>query len=357
MTLAALYGVFGVVPAAGMVANACFGAATAGVLVVTGGLLFERRVGLGAGLLWALWPSNVYYTATLFTEPEFTFVIACWMAALAAAARDVGGRRTAWLCIAGLTLGLAAMIKAEPLALVPVELLFLWSIRRNVGDFLRAATIVGLATALVVLPWTYRNYALFGRVIVTSASGGIVTWPGAHSMPDRSYQETADYMAKHRRSSYAETLFATRDVGWRDAWSFIRTEPAQWLSVQRAKLVATYATDDAGADLVRGDRPSVDPFLSPSMHAWLQRIANVYWWAMLALVAWGLRTVPSWWLPARVLVVAIPATWFVMHVLTLSGPRYHAPETLALALLAARGLHASPVHAGSPSPARVELHR
>lgn len=48
---------------------------------------------LEAGVLYAVWPGNVYYRATLFTEPAFNALISAWLLLLIMAASRSGRAR------------------------------------------------------------------------------------------------------------------------------------------------------------------------------------------------------------------------------------------------------------------------
>jgi 4-amino-4-deoxy-L-arabinose transferase-like glycosyltransferase len=96
VTLAAIYKLFGQEPRAAMYVSALLGGATSGLIVVLGRRLFSPAVGLVAGLVYACWPGNVYYAATLLTESLFNFVLVACLTALAVGATAEGARRTAW---------------------------------------------------------------------------------------------------------------------------------------------------------------------------------------------------------------------------------------------------------------------
>ena len=75
----------------------------------------------------------------------------------------------------------------------------------------------------------------------------------------------------------------------------------------------------------------------PRTVARLATIANAFWFPVLFLAVIGLVTLRSAPRAAQVLVLSVPLAWLAVHVLFHGGPRFHAPETPFLALLAARG--------------------
>jgi hypothetical protein len=252
-------------------------------------------------------------------------------------------RRTAWFAAAGLCLGGAAMVKAEPLVMFPALLLTLWIGRRSRADFLRAAAALSLVTAAVLTPWTIRNWVTFERFLPTAASGGIGVYlanhPGATGGQDlranRALQE------RFRRRNNAETAIARNDAGWRDAWEFVRAHPEEEIRIVANKLRLTYSGDARGAKLVRGLGPEENWHIGAAVWRRLRLTADSYWFAMLGLALVGLGTLRSW--PptaAPLLLLGVIVPWFCLHVVFLGGPRYHVPQIPAIALLAALGVDA-----------------
>ena len=355
--LAALYRVFGDAGRVALLSNAALGAATAVLVATLGVRWFGRRAGLVAGWLYALWPGVVYYTATFFTETTFSFLLASTLALLAAGA-DARRRRAVWFAAGGLALGLCAMVKAEPLALAPVVLLLVFSACRGAGDFARLAVVTFAATAAVILPWSIRNYAVFGRVIPTSVNGGFVAYLGNHrgATGGGDFAFATWYWGQHQRETAAESNIAAGAAGWRDAWNFVRENPGEELRILGRKVALTYTSDAQGATLVRGAGPDEDQWLI-SRTAWrrLSAVADAWWFAVLPLAAVGLATFGTWPRPAAILLPGLVGTWFALHLVFLGGARFHVPEVLAYALLAGRGVEllaararSAPVSRGTP---------
>jgi 4-amino-4-deoxy-L-arabinose transferase-like glycosyltransferase len=337
--MAALYSVFGPGGRVVLISNALLGAATALLVAALGARWFGRRIGVVAGVLYAIWPGIVYYAGTFFTETTFNFLLASTLLLLTAAARATVWR-SAWFAAAGLCFGLCAMVKAEPLALSPVVLLFLWTVCRSRSEFLRTAVVTFAATAAVILPWSIRNYVVFDRIIPTSVNGGFVAHIGNHhgATGGGDFVFATWYWGQHERPTAAEANIALNTAGWRDTWKFVRENPGEELRILGRKIRLTYLGDDQGAKLVRG--VGGEEAWSISRAAWirLRTIANVYWFAVLSLAALGVGTARGWPREARVLLFGIVATWFLLHLVFLGGTRFHVPETLAYALFAACGI-------------------
>lgn len=346
--MAGLYALFGVTTLAPMLANAVFGAATVALLVLLGETLFGRRVGIFAGALVAVWPGLVYYAPTLHTEALFMLLFTALLLCLARSATSPGNR-AGWLTGAGLALGSCALVKAEPLAFSPFIALFLWRVRASNAGFVRGCLLVFGLCLLVIGPWLVRNHAISGRLMLSANSGETVyncNHAGSSGKPDvvvsRRFRKSCE------RDTFTETSLATIDRGWEEARSFVSGDPIAALYIARNKLRYTYSSDAEGERLIRfgmGEREGAAGSengwrwkLAESTSLRLRRLANAYWFAVLALAAVGASTLRRWPRGAVLLLFGVLVTWLGIHVVFCGAPRYHVPETPTLALLAACGL-------------------
>ena len=352
--LAGLAACFGTDPVVGMVVNALFGAASTGLVAVVGARIAGARAGAFAGGVYALWPGLVYFTATLMVEPAFNFFLCLALAAWSRLSCDLPSRRPAWSFAGGLALAACAWLKAEPLVLTPFAVLFLWVGRTSRRDFWRCVAAFLAALVLGLGPWAVRNLHAVDRLLVTSASGGTNFWIGNHEGSTGANDLKAEraFRQRHRRDTLADANLAQNDAGWREGWAAVRRDPGAALARVPRKLALTYGSDGAGARNLAGAAAldylgiAVDPEqarrargLAPIRHR-LVRLADTYWWLVLALAAVGLVASRRWTTSDRVLVLATPAAWLLTHAVFLGGPRFHVPEAPALALLAGAGLEA-----------------
>ena len=331
LVIAGVYTLVGEHPGAVVALEVLLGSLTALGVAGIGARLLGRRTGLAAGVIYALWPGNVYLTAVLLSETAFLawLVASLWL--LLAALEWQGCKRVTGLCAAGVLFGAAALTKAEPLALLPV-LAAVLALRVARSDWLVHGGALLLGIAVVLAPWALRNQAIFGAPIVTSASGGTNFWIGNHrgatGMNDLPVETW--WRLQHQRDSFAETNLAQNAAGWREGLAFVRAHPREALALVPRKLRATYASDAAAT---RNLRP-----LEPPVRGRLERVANLWWYAVLALALVGVGSLRRASPTARLLLLGIPATWLLIHIVFIGGARFHAPETPSLAVLAAAGL-------------------
>lgn len=160
--LGLLYLLFGHSYAAVKVAQSLLGALTCVVILLVGERLFTRRVGLVAAALAAVYPHLVYYSGILMSETLFVFLSTLCLYALVRLREDPSPRRMA---LAGLVLGLASLTRPMLLFMPALLLVWMWV---ELGSTRRALVVTAtlwLWMALVILPWTVRNYVVTGTFV------------------------------------------------------------------------------------------------------------------------------------------------------------------------------------------------
>jgi 4-amino-4-deoxy-L-arabinose transferase-like glycosyltransferase len=190
--LAAVYAVFGVHPLTARLVGAVLGGILLPLVVYRWARrLFpdqERLALLAAGCA-AVYFYFILYAATLMTE---TF---CIMALLWAMERSVAlsehpsPARGAQL---GLSLGLATLLRQSILPWVLVLAVWLlWAGRRSkhLGATLAAGAVAGAVLVLCILPFTIRNYAVYGQFLLLNSNAGYAMYSAQHPMHGTSFQE------------------------------------------------------------------------------------------------------------------------------------------------------------------------
>jgi hypothetical protein len=151
-----------------------------GFLVITGILiyrlgskLFGPGVGVTAGLLTGLL-IDLHYINTVKMQVQAIsgLLLVGALLLIFRYGEHPGTRRAVWL---GLFLGMAALTHAVLIVLVPIAGLFilLHSGDRSWRTAVKPALLMGVAAALVISPWTVRNYVEFGHVIPVQTGFGL----------------------------------------------------------------------------------------------------------------------------------------------------------------------------------------
>ncbi|HEY8231826.1 MAG TPA: glycosyltransferase family 39 protein [Vicinamibacteria bacterium] len=170
--------------------QAAIGALVAPAVARVGARAFGTRVGLGAGVLAAVYPELVWFATRFWSETLFV-VLLWWAIERTLAADSDGSPRTA--ATAGLLWALATLTRELALYLVPLAALYLWRPRGAASgwrDWLRpsrarwaAPAALVLTTVLAIAPWTIRNALVFRAFIPVSTMGGLNLWQGNTTLP------------------------------------------------------------------------------------------------------------------------------------------------------------------------------
>jgi 4-amino-4-deoxy-L-arabinose transferase-like glycosyltransferase len=162
--LALPYRLFGAHSAVAMTVNALLGAVLAFAMYVLLARVTRPKLALAGGLVVALHPALVPYTAALMTEGATVALVA------ASAAAGLGLRnKKLGIALAGLLLGVAILVRPQCLVLAPAfGLLFARGWKKRL-----AAAVATTALALaVVAPWTARNCVRMKSCALVSVNGG-----------------------------------------------------------------------------------------------------------------------------------------------------------------------------------------
>jgi len=130
-------------------------------------------LGLWTGVVFAVYLSEMYITTTfaVASEPIFSALLAAY---LVLSIRAVDRCSVPISTSAGAALALASLSRPAVLLLPVVPIAWmLYRLRRQA-----VAMVVGLSLTFAVIhvPWIVRNYAMFGRPIVTTTLGGFVLY-------------------------------------------------------------------------------------------------------------------------------------------------------------------------------------
>ena len=197
--LAPFYWAFGPTPLPALVGQAILNALVPPLVYAYAAQAFDRRVAAVATVLVAVLSFNTVYVSTESTDSVSTVIFMCLLLAF------VHGRRTnrdRWFVIAGVLGGLGSQFRPN-LVLLPVALAALnWLLGPRTWLRLRQGALVAIIAALMLAPWTWRNYQLSRQFLPTSTHGGVQLWYG--SLQTGPYVESR---AHNPRSIFATSPF------------------------------------------------------------------------------------------------------------------------------------------------------
>lgn len=291
--------------------------------------------GLVAALIAAIYPTYIEYGDRLVTEPIAAFLVVAGILSFLWAAE----RRSAlaWLLPGGL-MGALAMTRPEYLlvgALMGGLAALVAARSRGWRSGVVAGSLLLVAFAAVLAPWTIRNYGVLDRVVPVSTGGGRALFVGTYLPGDGENVRTrkelnARYGLHEKRTDPLLDVVARRypdldrdqalaRIGRENLWKYVREEPADY-AVMLARKAATIWSRGLGSTM---DAPAWRAF-----HLALVALAA----AMLAALAVRRR------IEAAVLALPI-LTITGLGMLLLAPPRRNVPlMPLVIALGAAAGV-------------------
>lgn len=231
------------------------------------------RTGL---LLLAFYPNAIGYFPLALTEVFYTALLLaiCWLLVA----------RTDWVSFisAGLLLGVATLVKAQSLAVIPLILGI--GLLRSSGWWrqlpasgLRMAALIALA-AIVVAPWSLRNYQELHAIVPVSTNGGITLLTGNNDSAAGTFTPEDRAVRALDARGLDELSYDTEAKRLGVEW--IKAHPERFLVLMPMKLVRLWAPDGEAQWAYETG------FAGYSRHAALFRAARIanqlYYFALLA---------------------------------------------------------------------------
>lgn len=337
LLLAAHYRVFGPGVTPVLWTHALLGALTCALVFLVGRRMFGRAVGATAGLLFAVFPPHLWWSQYILSEPLLvTLVTATFLGVLRFVERPSAGRAAAAGALFGATALCNAMILFLPFVLIVAAALAPGRWRATV----RYAVPLLLAMAVVVLPWTARNFLVFRRVIPINWSIGLQYLKGLIMADDYASGRGRD-LGVLDDSSMVAVLRILRENG------YARGEFDAQLHAFRSSQTVGLAEDDLlkrlAMERVR-ERPSLVVrklvmnlplywFLSNRM----MRANQVVYFGLLALASLGLA-LGAWRAPGTRVLVAFCLYFWLGYSMVLVSARFALQIAPLLTVLAAYGI-------------------
>jgi 4-amino-4-deoxy-L-arabinose transferase-like glycosyltransferase len=306
------------------IGQAVLGAVLVLAVARLGAAAFGPRVGLIAGLVTALYPDLIWYSAHFWSETLFMAFL--WWAMERLIAAD-GAATWKTAMIAGVLWGLAVLTRETNLYFVPVAALWLAYGQGSLGR--RRAAAFALAVVLTVAPWTYRNWVTLHAFVPVSTAGGQNVFQGnALVERDQTYEMVEAVTGRVEQYRYAMKmgLQAIRDrQPW---WIFekLRDEMPNFWEADSLALIHVKRGAYGDVSVVR---------------AWIAAIV-VEAPYLLVLAGFVFCLGPMPWRRVSVLLLLFLLYYNALHVVTHGFARYRLPIMPVLFLFAAWRLVAPP---------------
>ncbi len=210
--------------------NCAFASLTVFPIYSLGKRSFGTGIALLASWVWVFLPSAIHTPVADIWDTALTTLLFALILWATAALPDQSGFFP-WAAY-GVLWATGALVNASMLSVFPLFFAWLvWRRRSSPSTAVRLATVALVAFALVLVPWTIRNYRVFGRFIPFRSAFGLVLWLGNNprsmeftSFPNHPFtnpQEAADYQR------LGEMPYM--DLKRQEALAFMKSHPDQSL--------------------------------------------------------------------------------------------------------------------------------
>lgn len=278
-------------------------------------LLLSAQAASYSVWLFALWPSLISSCAT--PEKEI-LVSACLVWAVWLTLR---GTRPL-LLLAGLAYGAACLVQPSTQLLIPAVAVFLLVRQRARAVPLIALLVLG--AAIVIAPWTARNYEVFNTFRFISTNGGDNLYRANNPLATGGFtlrgEVDTSAMPELERDSIAKALAVT----------WMREHPGDFLRLALHKQVLFMGDDAYG---VFATFRSQGDARNNVVYAIVKAISNGWWLCAWLIVA--IRVVGGYRLGNAAVLVWAWLYLFGLHTVFEANGKYHAPVVWVLCIAVA----------------------
>lgn len=305
--------------------GAFFGTLTVAAAMLLALLLFNHRVALLTGWFVALYPGGIGLSILVLSEAPFCPLmlgqLVCWVLAWKTSSFS---RQITWSSLAGVTAGLATLMRPSWLLFTPFCLLLLLLVRSQRRRHLTLACAMLASLCLTMTPWWIRNYRVTGTAVLTTLQVGASLYDGlnpqATGASDMSFTRRI-YWDLKAQPAVEQGLFEVRlDQYYREAvWKWVWQEPGRVASLAGVKFLRMW---------------NIWPNSAEIGSVWIYRLMTLAYLPLLILSLVGA------WKFARLdhpaILCLLPAVYLTgLHVIFVSSIRYRQPAMLVLIVLAA----------------------
>lgn len=321
--LAAIYSVSGLEYrfAAARVVQAMLMAALAPLTFFLGLRLFPQQPAVAkiSSVILAAYPKLVVYPITILSENLFIPLLLASVVALLKAADD---QRLRYYLLSGLLFGLTALTRSVVAAILPFALVWVWSLAKN----RKGAVALLVCFLLVTIPWSIRNYFVFGRPSFVECSLGYNLHAGYHP------ESTGTFKYGPSLELFPYFDDAERDeLGVQLALGFIRDDPTRVPILMLYKLSHFFGLERRGLMY----------FYSNNFLGYLPFPALLAVFLIFALPFVVIATLAAFALPFmrwdknRLLALFVILGYLAPHILLQAEPRFHLAVVPGIAVFAA----------------------
>jgi 4-amino-4-deoxy-L-arabinose transferase-like glycosyltransferase len=329
--LGGIYSVFGPTLAGARLANVVLGAATVALLYILALRLFDKRTALLAALLLAVFPGQVFFVSLVWSETLFTFAFVLALLLIVMVLQGGDRQRPWWLLGAGLIFGAAALIRGQGL-LLPLIAVITWGVLgQRWAQALRWTGVTVALMAVLILPWSIRNYVVLDSPVFISSSFGSNFYQGHNK---KGWEGTEQLVAEYGPLTTPGAEVKIGNIGLRKGLQFLVTHPLEEIRMTGLKIRDLYRDDYISLDLIEGY--GTKRIMGEGLRRSLDHLANGFYFLVLGASVLSVvycRREDRAKLFFPILVVGL---WTLGSIAFFAIVRFHFPVMPVFCLLAAR---------------------
>lgn len=329
--LTAVYALFGINPiVARLIQAVIVGICHPYITFKLGELAFNKRVGLIAAGLTAVYLYFIYYSAALMTETLYISGILASLYLIIRLAQVQGKEERKLILLLGVTIGGTILLRQLFLLLVPFLFAWLWWVRYQNGRSLplQATLLPLLIAAAMILPFSLYNYQRFDRFVLLNTNAGYAFYLGNHPIYGTRFvpiltPEMGSYQDLIPSELYALDEAALEQELMARGVQFVFDDPIRYLQLSASRIPAYF---------------NFWPSASSSLISNLSRLGSFgLLWPFMLYGLFGSLRQAKWHtilLQPYALLIMFAIAYTALHLLTWALIRYRLPVDGVMLLFA-----------------------
>jgi hypothetical protein len=246
-----LFGIYTNASAIALLAfNSLCGALTCWPLVRIARRMFNERIAIWSGWIWALFPYTAYWAVRWIWETSLSVLLLTLLVTLTLEME--GDRRvTSWFGY-GLLWGILGLTNPAALSFLPFSGLWLaYGLYRRKLGFLLPATVGAIVFWLTLMPWLVRNYAVFHRPVFVRDNVGVELRCGNNPLAEGiwvgMYHPSQNPILLAQYKQMGEAAYAAEQMRLAEQWIF--EHPQKFAIVSLRKFIYFWTDIPSGTTL------------------------------------------------------------------------------------------------------------
>jgi len=191
---------------------------------ITSLLAGDKKTGIWAALIYAVYPSSIFWTGYLAPVTLEIFILLLLVFLLLKAEKQ---NNYFFFILAGICTGVGILTRSIFIVLLPV--VFIWLAIKDRKKLLSYLITYTAAIIIIISPWTIRNYYIHKTFVLTSTEGGIVCYIANNEkslyQPSGYWDPTGRYEEPVMKEIKGLSEVETDRYFYRAAFTFIKNNP------------------------------------------------------------------------------------------------------------------------------------